>query len=556
MNKQRIPILSACMIALSAGAVMAQMTLINNFSLNSGSGEIIAYDKASQSLLATRSNGTIFQGIDIWNFSNPTNIVPATVSSVSFASLFQNDINNIGSVTSVAADPLSRGFAVAALFPKVWDNGGFLNADYSTPGKAVFFNINTGAILAALDVGFHTDSITFSPDGTKVVVANEAEYVDKATAVGNQRNGSISVIDISGVDAGNFMTVLPSLTQSAVTTKDLTGVSTSGHRFNLMNGIGGTETSLQAWEPEYISISGNKAYVSLQENNAVGVYDLTGHTWEKVISLGTRDLNNNDVINGGGVVLEDTPFKGLPMPDTVNAVVIGNKTYIVTANEGDFRVDDADRGDGSTLFDGNPANGEVDATVAAGIPAKYKTSNTRLLNNTGDTDNDGDIDEPTMAGSRSFSIIDADTGAVVYDSGGLLEAYVAANDPTAFADNRSRDKGPEPEGLVTAVIDGKTYLFISTERHNGIFQFDISDPANPVLVDYKRITTGTVPTAPEGMAFIPAADSPIGQNILLVGFEGNDRLGVFTVVPEPAHYALFAAATLLFVVGWRRSSKV
>jgi hypothetical protein len=58
------------------------------------------------------------------------------------------------------------------------------------------------------------------------------------------------------------------------------------------------------------------------------------------------------------------------------------------------------------------------------------------------------------------------------------------------------------------------------------------------------------------MSFISAADSPNGQNLLIVGYEGDgtlgssERIGVYSVVPEPQTYVLIGigAAFLLWRV--------
>ena len=47
------------------------------------------------------------------------------------------------------------------------------------------------------------------------------------------------------------------------------------------------------------------------------------------------------------------------------------------------------------------------------------------------------------------------------------------------ADDRSDDKGPEPEALALGEIDGRTYAFIGMERNNTIFAYDITLPSDP-----------------------------------------------------------------------------
>lgn len=79
----------------------------------------------------------------------------------------------------------------------------------------------------------------------------------------------------------------------------------------------------------------------------------------------------------------------------------------------------------------------------------------RVTNVNGDNDSDDDFDQIYCLGSRSFSIFNADTKEIVFDSGDDFEMYIA-NHPTFSAifnaDNeendlkgRSRAKGPEPK---------------------------------------------------------------------------------------------------------------
>src|SRR5678815_1805137 len=109
----------------------------------------------------------------------------------------------------------------------------------------------------------------------------------------------------------------------------------------------------------------------------------------------------------------------------------------------------------------------------------------------GDTDGDGDYDQLYSFGARSFSVWTSG-GTLVSDSGDELERITAAAYPQNFNatntgntfDNRSDDKGPEPEGIALGTIDGRPYAFITLERIGGVMVYDVSDPAAPVFVQY------------------------------------------------------------------------
>ena len=53
--------------------------------------------------------------------------------------------------------------------------------------------------------------------------------------------------------------------------------------------------------------------------------------------------------------------------------------------------------------------------------------------------------------------------------------FNASNDNNNF-DDRSDNKGPEPEGLAVGTIDGRSYVFVGLERTGGIAAYDITTP--------------------------------------------------------------------------------
>lgn len=161
-------------------------------------------------------------------------------------------------------------------------------------------------------------------------------------------------------------------------------------------------------------------------------------------------------------------------------------------------------------------------------------------------------------GGRSFSIWD-EHGALVWDSGAEMEKFFASDECKAGVnrdipcktyfnsnheagdslDNRSDNKGPEPEGVTIGTIGAKTYAFIGLERMGGVLVYDISNPSAPVRVDYlnprqdwttkdpSTVSASVGDLGPEGLVFIPAKDSPNGKPLLLVGNEVSGTTAVF-----------------------------
>lgn len=543
-------------LTFAASVSQASLTFLGQFSATSSGGEIVSFDPATKDLLVTRSAATANIGVTIFNI-NDAGTANYTTPTSTFINVTTDTLTNWGNaanvfgVSSTAADPMGRGFGVVAIIPAIAPAGNpTFNTDYSTQGKLAFFNTSTGAILNSVDIGFHPDAVTFSPDGSKILVANEAEF--NGTTGLNQRNGSLSVINLASI---SNVTDIASLTNSAVTTVDLSA-ATLPPNFRSISGVSSagvnfTETVVQAIEPEYVTVKGSSAYVTLQENNAIGVFDLNTNTWTQVRDLGTVSLTTD--LTSNATIETNRTVAAMPMPDAIANFTVAGTTYLVTANEGDVRgADEAELVLGSQF--GTAGYPSLDPSVPN--QADYLTggplANTQFSAINGDVGGDGDIDVPTLFGSRGFTITDAITGATIFNSGDFIETWIKDNNPGGWADGRAISKGPEPEGLTVGEIGGKPYLFVSTERTNHLFMFDISDPNNPVLVDATATPFAYAGTRPEGMSFVPADVSPSGQNILIVGFEGNDRVAVFQVVPEPSTWGVMLGAAVLMVGAYRR----
>ncbi|MFZ4682408.1 MAG: choice-of-anchor I family protein [Terrimicrobiaceae bacterium] len=575
-------------LVITATVSHAQLTLLSNFAANQSggfsAGEIAAFDKGTDRLFVTSSGSSVFR-VNIFDMAIPSAVT--SLGTIDFSTAFGLAADMRG-LSSVAVDPLGR-FGVAALLPKT---------NTTTLGKVGFFNLSTGAAIGTADVGYHPDSLTFSADGSKLIVVNEGEFNNNLQIDPGDGNagtnpslinapGSISVFDVSGINSGNLAT-LPGLT---ATTRDFTagnlasGVSLSGVRNSNVTAVGFSGTFINtvpdftnaanidpnAIEPEYASVIGDKVYVSLQDNNAIAEYDLTTNQWTDITNLGTIEntIDATDQNNAGqtdNLIAINKAVKGMPMPDTVATYEVGGKTYVVSANEGDARVDsrDASRfGDTGGNDDMDPLLDDNYPTNATGVRATGELGRLTVSRIDGDTDADGKIDEIRAFGTRSFSIWEMTASGLVlaYDSDNFFETYISLNDAAGWVDSRSDDKGPEPEGLTLGEIDGRTYAFIGMERNHGIFMVDITDPTNAVFVDYDRISTGNIPLRPESLSFVSAADSPNGQNLLIVGFEGdgsgasNERIAIYSVVPEPSTALLLGVAGVALALR-RRARRV
>jgi len=497
---------------------------VPNPSNANGLAEVVAYDPITQRLF-TISTG--LEALDIIDFKYPSN--PIQLKQISLSAFGSG-------VTSVAVQD-NLVVVTTTGVPTEQDNG-----------KAVFFSTD-GDLINQVEVGALPDMVVFTPDGRYVLTANEGQPNDAYTI---DPEGSISIIDISKGAAN--------ITQADVVQVDFKAfnnqvddLKAAGVRITFAG-----STVAQDMEPEFITISDDskKAWVTLQENNAIAELDLVSKTVTRIWAMGTKDysligsgLDLSD--QSGNIHIANYPLKGFYIPDAVANYTVNGVTYLVTANEGDEKeyagLNERTTVSAVTLDPVAFPNAQV-------LRENHHMGRMRISNLHGDTDGDGDYDELYCLGSRSFSIWNSQTGALVFDSGDDFERITASNPFTApifNADNggngfksRSRAKGPEPEGVALASIQGNTYAFITLERIGGVIAYDISDPAAPVFVDYSNTRDNTAfggDNGPEGVLYISRSDSPDGEAYVITANEVSGTLAIFRLDGVPLNTAGAAA---------------
>ena len=588
-----------------------QLSYVSRYSTGSfdaSAAEIPAYDAASQRLFVVNAE----QGeLDVLDLSDPEN--PVKIDAISAAGIAAG-----AEVNSVAA---SHGLVAVAIEADPKTDNGFV----------ALYQASDLTLLGSEEVGAQPDMVAFTPDGTRVLTANEGEPSDDYQT---DPDGSISIVDFS--DPAN----------PVVSTADFTDYNgeEDALRSQGVRIYGPDASASQDLEPEYIAVSadGATAWVTLQENNALAIIDIATASVTDIVTLGETDRS----IAGNGIdasdddeVIDIKTFAGvvgLYLPDSIHGYTVNGKTYLVTANEGDARawgedndaywgeeadedavppvacMPDASQGfveefrvkhlvhnsgfarrcgddlppqlrelaDGALLdpavfgYCGAEAGdsgdcreddvlGRLNITWTLG----YKTNadgSPKMYNDAGAEDAvAGDrimYDTLYSYGGRSFSIRD-ESGDLVFDSGDAIEQFLASDDCKLGSDrsidcadyfntghdegdamdSRSDAKGPEPEGLTIGQIGDKHFLFLGLERMGGVLVYDITDPMAPVYQDYlnSRETWDVDPDAgnlegygdlgPEGLVFIPAADSANGKALLVVGNEVSGSTAIYEV---------------------------
>ncbi|MET8828118.1 esterase-like activity of phytase family protein [Streptomyces sp. NPDC004610] len=191
-------------------------------------------------------------------------------------------------------------------------------------------------------------------------------------------------------------------------------------------------------EPEYVSVnSRNQLVVTLQENNGIVLIDLPTGRVTKAFSAGTASVAGIDTVEDGTIDLTGSITDVPREPDAVGWI---DDRYLATANEGDWK-----------------------------------------------------------GGTRGWTVFDSRTGDVVWDAGNSFERLAVEHG--LFNEDRSENKGSEPEGLAIAEYDGVRYAFVGSERSNFVAVYDISRPTRPVFRQLLPTTNG-----PEGLLPIPSRD--------------------------------------------------
>ena len=500
--------------------------------------EIVAFDKRSERLFVTNGND---KTIDIISISDPA--APVLVGSI-------NVTNNpdFGSFVGGGANSVAvyKGLVAVAVE----------NDTVTDPGRAAFFDTD-GKLISIVEVGALPDMITFTPKGKEALVANEGEPDG-----GIDPEGSVSIIHlddgaenawVSTADFNDFDGYADELRDDGVRLFPEVAIPPL---------VEGQITVSQDLEPEYIGVDskGRTAYVTLQEANALAIVDIKGGEVVDIVSLGTKD--HNTAGNGldpsdkdDGIAIGEWPVLGMYMPDAIDCYKPkgkgkrkGKKEFCITANEGDDRGDaDGDaRGDairfkdiGDVISFGRGGLEASSALEALGVGEDEALGRLNISSIDG-IDEEGKLDQLYSYGTRSFTIWDED-GERVWDSGDALEQITAEAFPEYFnasndaneddgmpaIDDRSDNKGPEPEAVTISKIRGEYYAFIGLERIGGFVVYNVSDPEDPFFVLYENtrdfsagndlVEAGLAGDfGPESILVIEKKDSPLKGTALVV----------------------------------------
>ncbi|MCF7972040.1 MAG: hypothetical protein K9L22_12850 [Methylococcaceae bacterium] len=488
-------LLSAC--ASSTPTNQPQQWTLEAISLYSSdyedSTEIVAIQASS--LRAAVSNSKTGE-VDILDISNPYKLKRIARFSLHL---------NIGEeLTSVDFHPTYDMFAV------VIDTG-------LTRGRVQLHSASTGALIDTTTVGYEPDAIVFAKQGHIALIANEGEdfWFDPKNKQFFSAEGSVSIIHINktGKISAHNELALADITNhegfviltnghylkreidwngdhiishqqdfnhdGLINNKKVLLGSFEGHPVfgNELKGEAGILIPIKSYspallEPEYIAISpdAKRAYVTLQEENAVAVVDLTSEKIIRYFNLGSATHTMDS--HADGWIQFDQSQTSTREPDGIATIVNGR--YFVTADEGD---------------------------------ADFATK---------------EPEDNIFSGGRSVSVFDAYSGNFVGDTGNQLDEI--AYQHGVYPELRSNKKGIEPEMVVSFEMAGKDYVVVDLERAGAIVLIDMSEPTQP-----KAIALGKIPgdeeKSPEGIAHFTIDN----QHYILTANEMNGTVACFKI---------------------------
>ena len=516
------------------------------YNVDGGVMEIVAYNQATEWAYAINGQSGKLAAIPLAGLTAGAHVEALTGTEIDVKALVEAEDSTFqyGDMTSVAISPDSTTLAAA------------LQAQGSNDaGRVALFTCEEDGSLtleALVETGAQPDMVTFAGDGV-VLTADEGEPREGYGENIADPKGSVTVVDVEAqestvVDFSAFDSQRDQLAEDGIVLKK------------------GSAPSVDL-EPEYIAVSGGKAYVTLQENNAIAVLDIESQAFEGVYSAGFEDHSTTAIdLDKKDDAYDPQTYEsllGIRMPDGIAAFTVEGTTYLVTANEGDAREwGDEDQGT-FYLSEDERDFGEEGVTSPTGAITAENSGLEGKVVFFKTEDFDGlDPEKDYVFGGRSFTVFQATENGLeeVFTSGDDFEAltaqyvpeYFNASNDNAVLDDRSGKKGPEAESVTVGTVDGKTYAFVALERTGGVMAYDITDPEAITFVNYvntrdfgttvegseeyedgeldKWVTGGDV--APEGLLFLDAASSPNGEPLLLAACEVSGTVAVYQLGSE------------------------
>ncbi|XP_070560956.1 mesenchyme-specific cell surface glycoprotein-like [Ptychodera flava] len=444
----------------------------------------------------------------------------------------------------------------------------------TAPGSVFIFDLyNPGLgsleIVQTITVGSEPDMLAFSKNCQTIVVCNEGEPGEDGKGAYVDPEGSVTVLKFASTDLSETPTI---------ETADFTAFNNmteeylaKGVRAPLMGQLPSLPSTFsQNMEPEIAALNMDDtiAYVALQENNAIAVVDIATATVTEIFPLGFKDhtehpLDASD--SDSGINIQPWPVYGMYQPDSIAYYYRDGEGYLLTANEGSAMSlsisgeewDESMRG--QSFVSGGLLSDDVPQELAEALNDTERLG--RLFFSTVDGKSAADpskIDTFYAYGARSFSVVRTSDMQMIYESSDDMEKIHAETYPSIFnmnagdsnfsrtpedtMDERSDDKGPEPEAITFGRVGDKDIIFVGLEKTASLMLYRVTAAGDYVfesiyrpgglgksvqrLYDEKNLGDYD----PEDLKYIDADDSPNRRPLLAVAGTISGTLSLYNVV--------------------------
>ena len=497
------------------------------------------------------------------------------------------DLRNPAAAVAVAkATPIdnSQTLQSAAVFGKLLAIA-VQNSVKTDPGFVQFYDLTNPVLpvhISTVSVGALPDMVKFSSDGSKLLVTNEGEPNALYTI---DPVGSISLIDTSG-----YLVSTP-VAPAQANVRSIDFSAWENRRAELINRgvrigtrLGVTTTVAQDIEPEAgaISADGKTAWVSLQENNAIAVLDISGAApvIKEIFSAGIKDWSRG-IASAKNFGFELEYAAGTAnLPTGVLAGGLSGLTFAgketVNGTELDVYYSITDRGPNGNVVDGkrqfldpdfqptiyklgmNRTTGAVselarialkraDGTPLTGLPELASKDDIPVDKNNvtipydpfGIDSETVSVFDVTIGGSnrKVFAVGDEYRGQIAlfdFNTGNLIQRYIPAGQKAQLAAQHNVN-GASPIGAET--IDSLPAVYGNRWSNRGIegMAFNSTDGLlyafmqSPLDLDANGdgTTEGRSPSElTRILAIDPATGTPVKEHLyLLSGRAGQDKIG-------------------------------
>ncbi|XP_052098081.1 mesenchyme-specific cell surface glycoprotein-like [Mytilus californianus] len=468
--------------SLSYTKLPATISPTETFKMFAGTAEEAAYDPTNEMLYVVGEDSGLMHVIDVSNPESPR--IAATHTFSKSADGKPRDVAVCGTeVAVVLSSPIKDVYE----------------------GHVYFFHTLTRAESqlqydGKLPVGPHPDMITFNPTCTQILVANEGQVGLNIANQFSDPPGTVTIIQRERYGNPSEQTV---------------DFSKGEGQYNLRRPSyyippniwpSTPPTFTQDAEPEYIVVSpdGRVAYIILQKNNAIAKLDLKTFEMKSITAIPRKEWRNEGLDpsdRDGGAHLSKFPLFSIKQPDNTKILTVGKTNYLITADEGHyitytrskhgFDWSDHKRADLLTRgkkFDENAINNQ---TFIAQLTADSKAGRLQVSQTEGYNPFTQKLSRASHFGGRGFSIWNADSLSLIYDSKDEIEkktdllfpdvfnsdcipSTITYQSPANLKDTTSDDMGPKLNALDVVTDNEDTFLLTGSETSGVLFLYSVN----------------------------------------------------------------------------------